>query len=569
MATSEKLPIEAPSASAADSVKEKNEHLEGIKLFAIVGCLTFAGFLLMLDESVISTAIPKITTDFHSLNDVGWYGTSYLLTNCALQPLSGKIYGQFNIKWTFLAFFFIFELGSALSGAAQSSNMLITGRAVAGIGGSGLLNGAYGIIHRIAPLEKQPLLLGIVIGISLLGILSGPLIGGLLTEFVSWRWCFYINLPCGAVAAALILLISIPGNKGTADLSVTQKIRKLDLIGFFFFAPAIMMLIFALEWGGIMYAWNSSRIIGLFCGSGVTLMVFVAWEHRMAADAMIPLSIIGRRVIWSSCLYMFFFIGSALTAIYYLPLYFQAVRNASPTMSGVDLLPSILATAIFSIVTGGLVERVGYYLPFAILGSILATLGQGLSSTFDPKTSIGIWIGYQIIMSAGRGMGFQMPIVAVQNHSTKEEISVVNALVVFAQYLGGAVFLSLDEIIFSSSLRHYIKIYAPEIDPQVIIDAGASGIRKAVPAASLSGVVLAYSKSVDRALYLGTGAAGIGLLFCFGMGWTNIKTKAEAEKLEKLAKADKEKTEKSEKFERFDSLEKPVDGSQTAGNSST
>ncbi|TGO10236.1 hypothetical protein BTUL_0140g00030 [Botrytis tulipae] len=527
MAASDDQSIEVPSASSTpptEPVKDgDNEYLDGFKLYVLVACLTFAVFLLMLGESVISTAIPKITTQFHSLDDVGWYGTAYLLTNCALQPLSGKIYNEFDIKRSFLNFFFIFELGSALSGAAISPNMLITGRAVAGMGGSGLLNGAYGIINRIAPREKQPMLLGIIIGLSLLGILSGPLIGGVLTEYASWRWCFYIN----------------ERKQAPSTETLIQRLRKLDLIGFFFFAPAAMMLIFALEWGGTMYAWNNSRIISLFIGSGLMMIVFVAWEHHMGREAMIPLSIIGRTVIWSSCLYMFFFIGSALTAIYYLPIYFQAVRNVSPAMRGVDLLPSILSTSIFSIVAGGMTEKIGYYTPFAIIGSVLAAVGTGLSSLFDPTTSMGVWIGYQIIMSAGRGLGFQTPIIAVQNHASKEEISIVNALVVFAQYLGGAVFLSLDQIVFSSRLKHYLQIYAPSIDPQLIVNSGALGIREAVPSESRAAVILAYSKSIDRTLYVGAASAAFGLIFAFDMGWSNIIKKAEEEKLANLEEAEK------------------------------
>ncbi|PBP21838.1 hypothetical protein BUE80_DR007346 [Diplocarpon rosae] len=519
----------APLAPTENGVnKTESEYLEGYKLWVLVGCLTFAGFLLMLDESVISTAIPEITTHFGSLNDVGWYGTAYLLTNCALQPLSGKIYQDF------LVFFFIFELGSALSGAATSPEMLITGRAVAGMGGSGLLNGAYGIIHGIAPLEKQPQLLGIVIGLSLLGILSGPLIGGLLTEFASWRWCFYINIPSGALAAFLIVFISFPGKKPITKKPLLQRLLALDLVGFFFFAPAAMMLIFAVEWGGTMHAWGSATIIGLFVGSGLTFLVFVAWEYHVGSGAMIPLSIIGRRVIWCSCLYMLFFIGSALTAIYYLPLYFQTVRHASPTMSGVDLLPSIIATSLFSIVAGGLMEKLGYYMPMAIVGSILAAIGAGLCSMFDPTTSIGTWIGFQILMSAGRGLGFQTPLIAVQNHSTKDEISIVNALVVFAQYLGGALFLSLDKTVFTSSLKHYLHEYAPEVDPALIVNLGALGVKQVQPAATRKFVELAYSKAIQRVMYLGAASAAFGLLFAFGMGWTNIKKKAAAEKLSRL-----------------------------------
>jgi hypothetical protein len=171
------------------------------------------------------------------------------------------------------------------------------------------------------------------------------------------------------------------------------------------------------------------------------------------------------------------------------------------------------------------VGRVGYYLPFGIASASLVILGSGLISTFTPKTTTGIWIGYQILLGAGRGMGFQIPIIAVQNNSPKDEVPIVNALVVFAQNLGGAIFLSLDQIIFSSGLKHNLALYAPEIDPKVVITAGAVGIRSVISVASLDGVILAYSKSFDRVMYLAAGAGGLALIAAFGMGWKNIKGK--------------------------------------------
>jgi hypothetical protein len=169
------------------------------------------------------------------------------------------------------------------------------------------------------------------------------------------------------------------------------------------------------------------------------------------------------------------------------------------------------------------VGRIGYYLPFAVASGVLTTLGSGLITTFTPTTAVGVWIGYQILMGAGRGMGFQIPIIAVQNNSSKEEISIVNALVVFSQNLGGAVFLSLAEVIFSNGLRHDLASYAPEVNPEVVIVAGATAVRGVVPAASLPGVLLAYNKSFDRVMYLATGAAGGAFLFAFGMRWMSIK----------------------------------------------
>ena len=167
--------------------------------------------------------------------------------------------------------------------------------------------------------------------------------------------------------------------------------------------------------------------------------------------------------------------------------------------------------------------RIGYYLPFAVASGVLTILGSGLTTTFTPTTTVGVWIGYQIIMGAGRGIGLQIPIVAVQNNSSKEEISIVNALVVFSQNLGGAVFLSLAEVVFSNGLRHGLATYAPEVNPEVVIEVGATGVRSAVPVTSLPGVLLAYSKAFDHVMYLATGAAGGAFLFSFGMRWMSIK----------------------------------------------
>lgn len=171
--------------------------------------------------------------------------------------------------------------------------------------------------------------------------------------------------------------------------------------------------------------------------------------------------------------------------------------------------------------------RIGYYLVFAIAGGILTSLGSGLVTTFTPTTAVGVWIGYQILQGAGRGIGFQMPVVAVQNHSSKEQVSVATALVVFSQNLGGVVFLSLAQVIFASNLRHGLAAYAPEVDAEAVIVAGATGARSSVSAGSLPGVLLAYSKAFDHVMALGTGAAGGAFLFAFGMGWMSIKKKEE------------------------------------------
>lgn len=232
--------------------------------------------------------------------------------------------------------------------------MLIVGRAVAGIGASGLMNGALTIVAACVPLVKRPAYLGIMISTSQIGIVLGPLIGGAFTQYTTWRWCFYINLPVGGAVAILLLLVELPDSSAKAGIksSISIILKELDVIGFALFAPAAIQLLLALQWGGIRYDWDNATIIGLFCGALGTFCVFLGWQYRMGDGAMVPFSMVRQRPVWSGSMVSFFFFASQLITSYYLPIYFQAVRHASPTLSGVYMLPSILSQIIFATVSG-------------------------------------------------------------------------------------------------------------------------------------------------------------------------------------------------------------------------
>lgn len=343
----------------AEVSEPQEEYITGVKPVMVIAAISLVIFLTMLDISIIGTAIPKITSDFHSLPDVGWYGSAYLLASCALQPSIGKLYTYLNAKFTFLAFFAVFEFGSLLCGIASNSHMLIVGRAVAGMGSSGLMNGGLTIISLCLPLHKRPPYFGGMMGFALLGTIVAPIIGGSLTQYTTWRWCFYINLPAGAVIAMLLVLTPIPSRHAKIEggTTVLGVLKRLDPIGFVFFAPATIQGLLALEWGGTRYAWSDAVVIGLFCGAAGTAVTFIAWECWMGDEAMIPPSMICQRIVWSSCLVIFFFFGALLNAVYYLPIYFQAVHNATPTMSGVYLLPMVLAQVIAAVGSGILGKR--------------------------------------------------------------------------------------------------------------------------------------------------------------------------------------------------------------------
>lgn len=247
---------------------------------------------------------------------------------------------------------------------------------------------------------------------------------------------FYINLPIGGVAVLLLLLCHVPENRpvSTGVTALHTLRQKLDVIGFVFFAGAAIQLLLALQFGGTKHSWSSSQVIGLFCGSGATLLAFIFVEYRRGQNAMIPLQLIKRRFLWSGSLVMFFSITTSFCASYYLPIYFQAVKEASPSLSGVYLLPTILSQVIFIVMSGALckfmsqapiqilhrtatdhltVQRLGYYLPFSIVGAVLTAVGGGLISTYTPQTSTGQWIGYQIILGAGRGFIMQIVCLAI------------------------------------------------------------------------------------------------------------------------------------------------------------
>ncbi|KAI1171454.1 major facilitator superfamily domain-containing protein [Nemania sp. FL0916] len=515
-------PLDGPQEGDAS-----HDYLTGLRLFLLLSSTGLIFFVLLLDNSIISTAVPKITSEFHSLPDVGWYAGAYQLASAVLQPLTGKFYTYFPTKWTFLVFFFIFEVGSLLCALATSSPFFIAGRAVAGLGVSGLQNGALTIIAGAVPLQKRAFYLGLVIGVGQLGLIIGPLIGGLLTQYVTWRWC--------AVAGGLLALMKCPEQIVKAPFSlalVRRVIPQLDILGFILFAPAAILLLLALQFGsGGTYAWNSSTIIGLFVGSGIAAIVFLLWEWKAGDVAIIPFSMVNNRIVWTSTLQYITLISAIFVGVQFFPIYFQAVKGVGPVLSGVYLLPSILSQIVFVLVSGALISKIGYYLPFAIFAGLGATIGSGLISTWGPHTSTGVWIGYQIFYGI-RGCGIQLAVVAIQNALPLKQSQLGVSFLVFCQTFSAAVFIVVGNTIFTQSLVNETRKLLPSLDPTAVLRAGGSAqaIRSLVPPGpELAALLKVFSTSFDNTCYLMIGLASISVFASFGMGWVDTrKTKPEA-----------------------------------------
>ncbi|KAI0479725.1 MFS general substrate transporter [Xylaria cf. heliscus] len=507
--------------------KPNPEYVTGIKLAIIVATVGFASFLILLDLMIVSTAIPKITNEFHSLGDVGWYASAYQFGSAAPQPLTGKIYKYFNTKWTFLICFAVFEVGSVICGAAKSSPAFIVGRFIAGFGGAGVATGTITMVSNSAPLEKRAGLLGLTLGFNLLGIVLGPLIGGVFTSYVTWRWCFYINLPIGAVAAFSIFLLRIPEPtiKPSPLLLLPRLHHHLDLVGFILFAPAILQLLLALQFGGRTYAWNSSQVIGLFVGAAATFVAWFLWNRYRGEDAMMPRALIRRKNVLAAALYNACQTSALYAAIYYLPIYFQAVKGDSAILSGVYLLPLILFQLVFAGASGGVVQKIGYTIPITLFASVFLSTGTGLLSLLQPDTPTARWVGFQILVGIGFGAGLQMPIIAVQAAMDGEELASGIAFMVFSQAIGPAIANTLYNVIFLASLPTEIAKFAPDANVQAIIDAGASGFRSIVSPTDINGVLVAYSNSLGRIYYLAVAFAAICGIASWGMGWNDLRKK--------------------------------------------
>jgi MFS family permease len=267
----------------------------------------------------LTTAIPKITDDFNSLGDVGWYGSAYFLTTCALTLIFGKLYTFYPTKWTFLVALGFFELGSLICGVAPNSVALIIGRAIAGVGSAGMFSGAILIISQSVPLRQRPIYTGALSAMYGVSSVAGPLMGGAFTdnESLTWRWCFYINLPLGGVTLAFILFFFEAPKSVKARATPKEQFMKMDPLGSLFFMPGIICLLLALQWGGTEYDWDNGRIIALFVLFGVLIIGFVIVQYYSGDNATVPGRVFKNRNVWGAFVFCVGLGASFFTILYF------------------------------------------------------------------------------------------------------------------------------------------------------------------------------------------------------------------------------------------------------------
>ena len=307
--------------------------------------------------------------------------------------------------------------------------MLIVGRAVAGAGASALFSGGMNIIGFTVPIRTRPIYIAALS--SMFGIASvvGPLLGGALTDKASWRWCFWINLPLGAVAFFTVLLFFKPPPRKVNNLTLRQKVAEIDILGAFLLICAVVCLLLALQWGGTTYPWRDSKIYGLLIGFGLIILLFIYVQFWRGDKATIPPRILlGQRTILVGSIFTVLFSMALYTHIYYLPFYFQAVKGTTAEGSGIRTIPYLVSITLSSIVIGGAITVFGSYASFMWAGAAIFTVGCGMLYTLKVGSGAGMWIGYQILAGIGAGGSVQIPFLSTQVVLTSRDLPVGSKL---------------------------------------------------------------------------------------------------------------------------------------------
>src|SRR5580658_6930827 len=473
--------------------------------------LVFAGLLLVmllaaLDQTIVATALPTIVGDLGGLSHISWVVTAYLLAQTAVTPLYGKLGDMYGRKIVLQAGLIVFLIGSALCGQSQSLDELIAFRALQGLGGGGLLVSAQAAIGDVVPPRERGRYTGLFGAVFGLASVAGPLLGGFLTSDLSWQWIFYVNLPLG-VFALFVLAATLP--------SASERVHhKIDYPGIVLLALGLSGIVLAASLGGSTYAWGSSTIVSMWIAGVVFLAAFVLCE-RHAAEPVLPLRLLRNRV-FSVTGAVGFVVGFALFgAVTYLPLFLQVVKSASPTGSGLQLVPLMGGLLVTSIASGQVITRTGHYKPFPIVGTAVMALGLYLLSTMDASTSTGVM--FMFVLGLGLGMVMQVLVLAVQNAVDYLDLGVATSGATLFRSIGGSLGVATLGAIFSNRLHDELERLLPagvsahanpgsEVNPKEI-DRLAPALHSAY--------LHAFTKSLGSVFLVAAGFAVVG----FALSW--------------------------------------------------
>ncbi len=478
------------------------------KVWFIFAALMTGMLLAALDQTIVSTALPTIVADLHGASHLSWVVTAYLLASTASTPLWGKLGDLYGRKVFFQGAIVIFLVGSALSGLSTSMIELIAFRAVQGLGAGGLIVGAQAIIGDVVPPRDRGRYQGFFGAVFGVATVVGPLLGGLFTEHLSWRWVFYVNLPFGVIALVVTAAV-LP--------SVATRVHHVvDYLGAVVLAGAATALVLLTSTGGTTYAWGSAPIFAMGIIGVILVGAFIVIERR-AAEPILPLHLFKIRTFTVGSVVSFVIGFAMFGAITFLPLFLQDVRGASPTMSGLEILPLMGGLLVTSIGSGQIISRWGRYKVFPVAGSFVTALGLWLLHYTTASTSSVVFSIYMVVLGAGLGAVMQVLVLAVQNAVPRSELGVATSGATFFRSIGG----SFGTAIFGAIFANVIKGKLAHDLGGVKLPGGLNStsvppaLLDRLPAAVRDAYHVAFASSLDTVFIV---AAPIGLL-AFALTW--------------------------------------------------
>ncbi|KAK3169355.1 hypothetical protein OEA41_008738 [Lepraria neglecta] len=420
-----------------------------LRIYAILVALYLVLFVAALDQTIIATSIPTISAALHSASGYIWIGGAYLLANAAAGPIWAKCSDIWGRKPALLGAVGVFAVASMIAAVSTSMQMLIAARALQGTAGGGLIQLVYITISDLFSMRSRALHLGLLGVMWALAGSAGPLIGGAFTQLVNWRWCFWINLPVCGIAFVLLLLLLDVHNPRT---KLGEGVMAVDWFGTLSILAVTLLLLLGLDFGGATFPWDSPKVICLIVFGTLMIGFFLFSEKRLAKYPLMPLSIFKN---WSNNAAFLVAFAHSMVSIgveYYLPLYFQSVKQASPLRSGILILPMMVTEAAVDIMVGILIHQTGRYREITWAGVTLMTLGTGLYINFRTDTSVARIVGFEIIGGIGTALLFQAPMIAIQNTVSQADTATATATLGFIRNLATSLSIVLGGVVFQNSM---------------------------------------------------------------------------------------------------------------------